>query len=149
LKTTFRPPSRGLLLVGLAAAIGLVACGCAGPNDAYPVKGTVFLDGQPATELAGGTVTFDSAELHKSASGEIQADGTYHLSSLKKDDGAVPGTYQVTVSPPESAPASERGKHSSPVKSAAFVEPKDLTVTVERTTNDIPIKLQRHKTGTR
>jgi hypothetical protein len=102
LETTFRPPRRGLLL-GLAAVIAFVAAGCAGPNDAYPVKGTVLLDGQPATELAGGTVTFDSAELHKSASGEIQADGTYQLSSLTKNDGAIPGTYQVTVSPPETA----------------------------------------------
>jgi hypothetical protein len=148
LDTIYRPPSRGLL-IGLAAAIAFVATGCAGPNDAYPVKGTVLLDGQPATELAGGTVTFDSAELHKSASGEIQADGTYRLGSLKKDDGAIPGTYQVTVSPPETAPSGERGKPPSGVKSAAFVEPKNLEVTVERKTNDIAIQLERRKTGTR
>jgi hypothetical protein len=148
LETTFRPPRRGLLL-GLAAVIAFVAAGCAGPNDAYPVKGTVLLDGQPATELAGGTVTFDSAELHKSASGEIQADGTYQLSSLTKNDGAIPGTYQVTVSPPETAATGERGKKGSGAKSAAFVEPKNLEVTVERKANDIPIQLDRRKTGTR
>jgi hypothetical protein len=148
LENIYRPPSRGLLL-GLAATIAFVATGCAGPNDPYPVKGTVFLDGQPATELAGGTVTFDSAELHKSASGEIQADGTYRLGSLRKDDGAIPGTYQVTVSPPESAPAGERGKRPAGVKSAAFVEPKNLEVMVERRTNDIPIQLERRKGGAR
>jgi hypothetical protein len=126
-----------------------VAAGCAGANDAYPVKGTVFLDGQPATELAGGTVTFDSVELHKSASGEIQTDGTYRLSSLTKNDGAVPGTYQVMVSPHETASAGERGKQGPAAKSAAFVEPKNLEVTVERKTNDISIQLQRRKTGAR
>jgi hypothetical protein len=144
----YRSSCRGFAL-SLAVATAFVAAGCAGPNDAYPVKGTVYLDDQPATELAGGTVTFDSAELHKSASGEIQADGTYRLSSLKKNDGAVPGTYLVTVSPPESAPAGERGKRAAGPKSAGFVEPKDLQVTIERKSNDIPIKLQRRTAATR
>jgi hypothetical protein len=141
-------PLRGGLLVCLAA-IAFVAAGCAGPNSPYPVKGTVYLDGQPATELAGGTVMFDSGELHKSASGEIQADGTYRLGSLTKNDGAIPGAYHVTVSPPESAPAGERGKRVPGTKSAAFVEPQDLVVTVEQKTNDIPIQLQRRGTAPR
>jgi hypothetical protein len=143
----YRSFCRGLL-VSLALT-ALVAAGCAGPNDPYPVKGTVFLDGQPATELAGGTVTFDSTELHKSASGEIQADGTYCLGSLKKDDGAVPGTYLVTVSPPERPPEGERGKNRPHAQPGSFIQPKDLEVTVEQKSNDVPIQLQRTATGGR
>jgi hypothetical protein len=145
-QTMYRPWFRGLLL-GLAAAAAFTVAGCGGADAPYPVHGTVYLDDQPATELAGGTVTFNSAELHKSASGEIQADGTYRLGSLAKDDGAIPGTYQVTVSPPEVSGAGEREKGRRGAKPASFVEPKDLEVTVERKTNDVPIRLKKSAAG--
>src|SRR5262249_17495889 len=97
-----------------------------------------------AKELAGGTVTCSSTELHKSASGEIQADGTYRLGSLKKNDGAVPGTYQVTVSPPETTAAGERGGGRRPAPSPVLFEgPENPEVTVEPRANDIPIHLRR------
>jgi hypothetical protein len=144
-----RPSCRRLLL-RVTATAALVAAGCAGGADApYPVHGTVFLDGQPAKELAGGTVTFNSTELHKSASREIQADGTYRLGSLKKDDGAIPGKYAVTVSPPEVPAAGERGSRRAAVKPASFEDPKNLEVTVERRTNDIPVQLRRGRTAPR
>jgi hypothetical protein len=145
-ETIYRSFCRGLLL-GVTVTAVLVAAGCGGGADGtYPVRGTVYLDGQPAKELAGGTVVFNSTELHKSASGEIQTDGTYRLGSLKKDDGAFPGKYQVAVSPPEASEAGERTRRRPATKPSAFEEPKDLEVTVERRTNDIPIQLQRAKT---
>src|SRR5262249_61777492 len=89
---------RGLLL-GVTAVAAFAAAGCAGGADTpHPVKGTVYFDGQPAKELAGGTATFNSTELHKSASGEIQAERTYPLGSPAKDDVAIPGPYPVAVS---------------------------------------------------
>jgi len=138
--------AHGALLLGMAA---FVAAGCGGGADSpSPVHGTVYLDGQPATELAGGTVTFNSEELQRSASGEIQADGTYRLSSVKKDDGAIPGKYQVTVSPPEGSGSGERARGPR-AKPLAFRQPENLEVTVERKTNDIPIRLQRGAPGGR
>ena len=132
-----------LFIVTVAA---LVAAGCGGgPNTPYPVRGTVFLDGEPAIELAGGTVMFTSSELKKSAHGEIKADGTYALGSASANDGAIPGKYEVTVSPPETSRQSERVKSKSAVKGAAFIQPKNLEVTVERQANDIPIHLKRKK----
>ena len=125
---------RRALVVGIVAAL-LAAGGCGGANTPYPVKGTVTLDGQPATELAGGTVTFNSPELHQSASGPIRADGTYLLT-------AVPGKYQATVSPPEAPPAGERGRKTPATKTVHFAQGK-LEVTVERGENDIPIPLHR------
>jgi hypothetical protein len=133
------------LLLPILVAAALVTAGCGGANSPHPVQGTVYLDGQPATELAGGTVMFNSSELGRSASGEIQADGTYRLSSLKKDDGAIPGKYQVTVSPPETPAKSERGRRGGESKGIAFEEPKNLEATVEAKSNDVPIQLHRRK----
>jgi hypothetical protein len=138
------------LLLGVTAVAALVAAGCGGgANTPYPVQGTVFLDDQPATELAGGTVTFNSPQLHKSASGAIEADGTYRLGTWKKDDGALPGKYEVSVSPPESAGTGERRRRSRGAKPVSFETPKNLEVTVEQTTNDIPIHLRRSGTPRR
>jgi hypothetical protein len=136
-------PSRHWLLLNLAALVGSVVAGCSGAKTLYTVQGTVYLDGEPAKELAGGTVTYNSTELHKSASGAIQADGTYRLS-----EGAIAGTYQVSVSPPETSSAGERGKSRASTKPAPFEPPKDLQATVERKTNDIPIRLKRIKSKT-
>jgi hypothetical protein len=142
-----RPSWRGLLLV-LTAVAGLVAAACGGgENTLYPVHGTVYLDGEPAKELAGGTVTFNSSELHRSASGQIEADGTYRLGTLKKHDGAVPGKYRVTVSPPEISEAGERGNRGPAAKPVSFEGPKDVEVTVERRANEIPVQLQRSRTA--
>jgi hypothetical protein len=139
-------PRRRALLLGVTAAAAFVAAGCGGgPDAAYPVRGTVYLDADPATELAGWTVLFSSSEKHKGATGVIKEDGTYSLGSSRPNDGAVPGTYEVTVSPPDAPGASERSKARPAVKAALFVEPKNLTVTVEMKTNDIPINLKRKK----
>jgi len=133
---------RAWLWVGIGSAVLLAAAGCSGGSTPYPVHGIVYLDGEPAKELAGGTVTFNSPELHKSASGQIQADGSYRLGSTKKDDGAIPGKYQVSVSPPENPSRGERGRATAAATPVSFEEPKDM-VSVEKTTNDIPIQLKR------
>jgi hypothetical protein len=106
------------------------------------------LDDQPATELAGGTVTFTSSELRKSASGEIQADGSYRLGSLTKDDGAIPGKYEVTVSPPETPVQGERKKRQDAAAVPVLAAEK-LEVTVEAKTNDVPIHLHRGRPARR
>ena len=137
---------RRALLLSVTVVAGFVASGCGGgPNAPYPVRGTVFLDAEPATELAGWMVVFNSNELHKSASGVIKADGTYSLGSSSANDGAIPGTYEVTVSAPDTPGPSERAKNRPSVKAAAFAAPKNLVVTVEMRTNDIPIQLKRKK----
>jgi hypothetical protein len=67
----------------------------------YPVTGTVkFSDGTiPTGEIT--TVAFTPAVPNpkaKSASGNIQPDGKFSLSTIEPDDGAFPGDYKVTVS---------------------------------------------------
>ena len=75
-----------LLLVLLCAA------GCGGQ---IKVEGKVTFsdDGLP---LTAGTVNFVTETFE--ARGFLQADGTYKLSSVGKDDGVPPGKYRVYVS---------------------------------------------------
>lgn len=79
-----------LLLIGMA----FLGCGSGGNSSAH-VEGKVTLDGKP---LSGGTVTF-FPEGGRSASGQIQADGTFTLSTFADRDGAIPGHHKVTVTP--------------------------------------------------
>ncbi len=73
-----------------------------------PVTGTVRLDGKP---LHRGTVIF-TPELGRAATGEIQPDGSYRLSTYKSGDGALVGRHRVAViarddPPPAKGPMSE------------------------------------------
>jgi hypothetical protein len=106
----------------------------------------VFEDGRPARELAGGTVTFTSEELKKTASGDIDADGNFRLSTEKKNDGAFPGMYRVAVVPPEPE-LSERSRapQKAPPIDRAYENPKTsgLEFPVEAKSNEITITLRR------
>lgn len=75
-------------LVLLFTLIFVVGCG----REPQVTGKVTFPDGAPLTV---GEVQF-LAETH-SAFGKIQADGTYRLGSMKKDDGVPPGTYSVIV----------------------------------------------------
>jgi hypothetical protein len=78
----------------LLLLVALSGCGKA----QYPVRGKVtFEDGTPVTK---GMVVFESAEGEKvSARGEVQADGSYQLSTHKLGDGVPVGKYRVLVAP--------------------------------------------------
>ena len=85
----------------------------------------------------------------------IKENGTYRLSNVTANDGAIPGKYEVSVSPPETAGPSERIKNREGAKGTlvehsknkvvSFEQPKNKVVTVEKQTNDIPIELHRRK----
>ena len=77
----------GLLGLGL---LGLGGCGSKGQ---YPVRGKlVYADNeQPVKELAGQEVIFSSEQLHISARGAIQEDGSFQLGTARETDGAPPG----------------------------------------------------------
>jgi hypothetical protein len=79
--------------------LGIAAVGCT-PN--YPetahVSGKLTLNHQP---LAGGEVQFLS-DRGQVATGQVEADGSYRLTTFLPDDGAVPGKHRVIVRPVES-----------------------------------------------
>ena len=82
-------------VVQLAAAVG---CGeDDGLGKRNPVSGTATYKAQPLTT---GTVNFlpEAGGESRSASGEIQPDGTYSLTTQTPGDGAMAGKYKVAIS---------------------------------------------------
>ena len=90
-----RPLRRGGLMVLI---LGLLA-GCSDDDlgQRYPVSGHVTRRGQPLTE---GTINFQPVEASKgrAATGAIQSDGSYTLTTKDPDDGALAGDYRVIIS---------------------------------------------------
>jgi len=59
-----------------------------------PVTGTVFHNDQP---VEGASVVFVPSGHTYAAAGKTDAEGRFRLQTFGPDDGAVPGTYRVTV----------------------------------------------------
>jgi hypothetical protein len=100
----------GALLLGLPA--------CTGGPRTYPVKGTVRYDGKPVPK---GTILFTPVQGGPTATGQINEDGTYRLTTYKPGDGASLGEYRVVImamepmqgEPPTSPPPIIPDKYSS------------------------------------
>ena len=90
--------SRGAASCLLVALLFLSGCGKDDRPERYPVTGTVkFSDGKP---LVGGLVIFRSAgEKQQRSRGRVEPDGTYHLSTFERHDGALVGKHQAMVMP--------------------------------------------------
>jgi hypothetical protein len=72
-------------------------CGTAGSGVATSLvqaKGKVTYKGQP---LVKGAVRFEPDGYGRMASGEIQPDGTFVLTTLTKGDGVVAGHHRVSI----------------------------------------------------
>lgn len=126
----------------------LTVLGCGSGADEKPtaqVQGKVTHDGQP---VSGGSVTFvpaggEDGKPGKPASGTVQSDGTYKLSTYGTDDGAVVGKHRVSYSPPTSdAAAPAEGEHGEAPKSPYDgLKPKTAEVEVESGGSTIDIEL--------
>ena len=124
----------------------LAGCGGSGP---YPVEGVVvWEDGTPAKELVNAIVIFDLPAKQTKAQGNVQADGTFRLTTTKPNDGALPGEYKVMIievgrkalgGPDGSAiaPGHMDSRYSDPSTT-------DLMATVEqRKDNKVTLKIKR------
>ncbi|MBA3483719.1 MAG: hypothetical protein H0T51_18070, partial [Pirellulales bacterium] len=80
-------PAAVLLIAGCSSKSGL---------DTVPIKGEVTYNGKP---LADGTVVYLPAEGSggRQATGPIQSDGTFSLTTQSAADGAMKGSYQIAV----------------------------------------------------
>ena len=74
------------------ALLLLGGCG-SGLPERGKVTGKVTFNGKPVPE---GTVTF-YPQTGRSASGRIQPDGTYTLTTFDEGDGAIVGSHEVTI----------------------------------------------------
>ena len=127
---------------GLAAALAaLLAAGCAGEASVpiQPVSGKVLLaNGKP---LASGTVYLEPVNAPAlRASGKIQSDGRFTLTTRSEGDGAAEGEGVVYIVPDPAI----SGKGAPPF-SVAYTDPEasDLRVTVKAGKNELePFVLQ-------
>ncbi len=129
--------------------IGAVfAAGCGGPKfnttpppKVYPVKGKVLLaSGEP---VSGGIITFHpKTTLGAEASGEIGPDGSFRLTTIEKNDGALPGSYTVSVDPYFKGGRRSAEPASRVPSKFGVPETSGLTAEVEAKDNDLKIVLK-------
>jgi hypothetical protein len=137
-----------VVALALACAGALVLAGCSGDDGIgkrFPVSGKVTYDGKP---LPTGTVNFlpEDPKTGRPATGEIQSDGSYTLTTQTPGDGAMGGKYKVaisaysvdaskTASPPQGGTADQvvvaqaQGKSLIPIKYTG-TDTSGLTATV-------------------
>jgi hypothetical protein len=102
----------------LLAVFAVLVAGCGKPAyqlETAPVRGKVTLDGQP---LASGYVVVPTAR-GRMASGRIQPDGTFVMTTYDEGDGVQVGTHPVIVNelpPDEFAPASNQKRVPIPTR---------------------------------
>ena len=132
-------PRATALAAALLLALAVAGCGGGGKR-LYPVEGAVtYEDGAPAVELAGGTVSLESVEDLSNAAGEIQKDGTFHVRTPLRGDGAAAGTYRVLVQPAE-------GRRGNPIDAKyGRYNTSGIEITVKDQPNTVEIKVQRSK----
>lgn len=149
-KSTSRNPAQmwrtqGFILACSIASI--IGCGPSGPV-MTPVRGTVEYGGDTLTN---GKITFSPKDPKEGrvAESDIAEDGTFSLSTYKNGDGAIVGTYKVSiVSTKEGTEVLEKDKGTGIGGKTAipliYSDPNTsgLTETVERGNADITIVLQ-------
>jgi hypothetical protein len=78
--------------------LGLLPLAGCGGEGVYPVEGLVtWKDGSPAKELAGSLIFFELAEKQTQAQGRIAEDGTFKMTTLDENDGALAGEHTVYI----------------------------------------------------
>jgi hypothetical protein len=133
-------------VVSMFLAVAMtVAVGCGGSTDAVPVTGKVSYKGQPLTN---GTILLIPEGQGQAPTGMIQPDGTFKLTTYKKDDGAVPGNYKVVVQVfPEEGdamglPGMEFGNAKPPIPEKYMDASRtDLTVVIKESDNNLDLQL--------
>lgn len=125
--------------------LAVLFTGCHGSSfptaTTYEVKGKVVLpNGKPLTT---GRVTFVAADgLLPQASGEIQPDGAFSLTTRVAGDGAAPGKYKVRIEPA----GGKNRRANQPGFPVKYVDEDSsgLVVTVRSESNQLePIQLKR------
>lgn len=114
------------ILGAFVAAVLVAGFGCGGPAaKLVKTEGVVTLDGAP---VAGAMVTFHpNDEKGPVATGLTSSDGVFELQTYAAADGALPGSYKVTVRKTEAVappPASnDPAKHKEWMMKTMFNRP--------------------------
>jgi hypothetical protein len=116
-------------------ALGLAGCPWSKSDQppVYPATGQVFMSGQPAVNAHVQLCAIDAPTLRPLFPHAIVgADGTFHLTTFRTNDGAPAGSYALMVtwpSPPkpghdEDGPDRFRGRYADPQRPVRQVEIK-------------------------
>jgi hypothetical protein len=120
-----------------------VTVGCSS-NRPQPVQGKiVFSDGAAATELAGYLVGMDSGGP-EGANGVVQPDGSFRVGTFENDDGAMPGKYKVSLTPPD-PPLDQPVPPPIIDPKYSNVETSGLTVEIKPGDNPVTLTVERAK----
>lgn len=118
------------LAVVISCAFFFTGCSKpAGLANMVPIRGTVSYDGRMLTE---GTVIYAPVDSEgRQARGTIQPDGSFRLTTLRKDDGAQQGEYKIVVIALEPHPGEPQSRDEveaagGPIK-RGYVVPKRYT----------------------
>jgi hypothetical protein len=125
-------PNYTIKLAALAALfLGCGAgCGAQGAGtlpDLIPVKGKVSLNGQPLTT---GTIRFEPDDFGRPASGKLQSDGTFVLTTTTEGDGVVAGHHRVSIT--NISPKSKEGALLKKYTSGKTAKPLEADVSAEQ-----------------
>jgi hypothetical protein len=106
--------------------MSLCLAGCGGQSQPmHPVKGKVLYKNSGEPLPAGGTITFESASPpYLRATGRIEPDGSFELSTLDVGPGAPEGEHRVRVEP--EVPDSVDMSQGYSAAQARIVHPKYL-----------------------
>jgi len=142
----------GLASVGLSLALALVTTGCGGGDANMPklgkVSGKVTYKGQPVTS---GHIVFTPAagkggETGQTATGEINSDGTYSMTTFNTGDGAILGQHVVTVTVREKG-SEDMGKPDAQGR-INYSLPKAVTPTKYSSVESSPLRCTVVESGT-
>lgn len=94
-----RVGSTGVVIFFALAALFVSGCGPKGPVT-IPIRGEVLYQGAPLKDVPQGIVRYmpKSSDSGRQASGRIQPDGSFVLTTFKQGDGVTPGEYYIVVS---------------------------------------------------
>jgi hypothetical protein len=129
--------------VGTVAVAAALAAGCGGGGLA-PVRGQlVYTDGTPAKDLAGCSVVFEATAGGKAvgATGEVDEDGRFELTTNKPGDGAPVGVNKVSINPRWRG-SSERADPLPVLDKYAAADTSGLTVEVKPGANDVKLTVE-------
>lgn len=122
-----------LIMTCLVAGCGSDTSTAKKMMQAVPVKGVVKLKGKPLTQ---GSIRFEPEDGGREASGSINPDGSFVMSTFENEDGAVQGLHRVAV-----VGAGGGKKDPVPIKYHNFVT-SGLTLEVTADKTDYVVELK-------